>query len=74
MTILSIRDTIKWVEEITNRGIVEFKYRDLPEELKNRRMLRKAISSDLLISNRKEEDRSVWTISENGKKKMEKRK
>ena len=41
MTTLSIRDTIKWVEKITNRGIVEFKYRDLPEELKNRRMLHK---------------------------------
>ena len=68
MTTLSIRDTVKWVEKITNRGIVEFKYRDLPEELKNRRMLRKAISSDLLMSDRKEEDRSIWTISDNGKK------
>jgi hypothetical protein len=70
MTASSIRDAKRWIEEIDNRDIVEFRYRDLPEELKNRSALHKATSSDLLTSNRKEEDLSIWSISDNGKKKI----
>lgn len=70
MTTSSVRDAIRWIEEISNRGIVEFRYRDLPDELKNRKMLHKAVSSDLLTSNKKEEDLSIWSISDNGKKRI----
>ncbi len=70
MSVSSVKDAIKWLEEIANRGIVEFKFRDLPEELKNRKFLYKAINAELLISNKKEKDIRIWNISEDAKKRI----
>ncbi len=70
MTVSAIKDAVKWLEEIANRGIVEFKYRDLPDELKNRKLLYKAMNSDLIVSHKKDKDISIWSISDDGRKRI----
>lgn len=63
MVITSIRDVKKWIEKLTDRGIREFKYRDLPDDLKSKKMLHKGRVVGLLKSNKKENALSLWEIT-----------
>ncbi len=69
MSTTPIRDVKKWIEKLTDRGIREFRYRDLPDDLKSKKMLHKGRTTGLLKSNKKENALSLWEISYRGKRK-----
>ena len=69
MTTTSIRDVKKWIEKLTDRGIREFRYRDLPDDLKSKKMLHKGRVTGLLKNSKKENALSLWVISYRGKRK-----
>ena len=70
MSTTPIRDVKKWIEKLTDRGIREFRYRDLPDDLKSKKMLHKGRITGLLKSNRKENALSLWEISYRRKRKI----
>lgn len=63
MTTTSIRDVKKWIEKLADRGIREFRYRDLPDDLKSKKMLHKGRVTGLLKSSKKENALSLCEIS-----------
>lgn len=69
MTTTPIRDVKKWIEKLADRGIIKFRYRDLPDDLKSKKMLHKGRVSGLLKSNKKENALSMWEISYREKRK-----
>lgn len=69
MSTTPIRDVKKWIEKLADRGIREFRYRDLPDDLKSKKMLHKGRITGLLKSSKKENALSIWEISYRGKRK-----
>ena len=63
MTTTSIRDVKQWIEKLSDRGIRKFKYRDLPDDLRSKKMLHKGRITGLLKSSKKENALSLWEIS-----------
>jgi len=69
MSTTPIRDVKKWIEKLADRGIREFRYRDLPDDLKSKKMLHKGRVIGLLKSSKKENALSLWEISYREKRK-----
>jgi RAB protein geranylgeranyltransferase component A len=69
MTTTSVKEVKKWIEKLTDRGIIEFRYRDLPDDLKSKKMLHKGRVTGLLKSGKKENYLSLWEISYRRKRK-----
>ena len=63
MTRTPIRDVKQWIEKLADRGITKFRYRDLPEDLKSKKMLHKGRIIGLLKSYKKENALSLWEIT-----------
>ena len=51
-----------WKEELKKRGISEFQFRDLPEDLKKMGMLRRASALGEIKEIRKIKDAIVWKV------------
>lgn len=68
MTRTSIREVKRWIEKLADRGIIKFRYRDLPDDLKSKKMLHKGRISGLLKSSKKENALSLWEVSYKGKR------
>ena len=69
MATTPIRDVKKWIEKLSNRGIIKFKYRDLPDDLRSKKMLHKGRIIGLLKSSKKENALNLWEISYRGNRK-----
>ena len=52
----------KWIEELKKRGIGEFQFRDLPEDLKKIGMLRRASVLKKITELKKIKDVIVWKV------------
>lgn len=57
-----IYDVKKWVEELKKRGIDEFQYRDLPEDLKKLGTLKRASHLKQIKELKRIRDVIVWKI------------
>lgn len=78
---VSMLDALSWVCKLKHRNMLQFEYKDLPGELKDRALalLHRARGEGLIISIGKNGNgRHIWRISdkikckeENGKKKIE---
>lgn len=68
MSSAPVKDIKKWIDMLTDRGITKFKYKDLPADLKSKRMLQKGRMEGLLRSSKEENALSVWEISYKKKK------
>ncbi len=60
-----VRDVKEWIYKLVDRGITKFRYRDLPDDLKSKKMLHKGRIEGLLKSSKKENALSLWEISYN---------
>lgn len=49
MTKGSEYDVDKWLEKIKNKGFKKFQFKELPDNLKDKKLLMKAVSSDRII-------------------------
>lgn len=52
----------KWIEELKKRGISEFQFRDLPEDLKKMGMIRRASVLKKITELKKIKDVIVWKV------------
>jgi thiamine monophosphate synthase len=52
----------KWIEELKKRGISEFQFRDLPEDLKKIGMIRRASVLKKITELKKIKDVIVWKV------------
>lgn len=55
-------DLDDWIKELDDRGIKEFKFKDLPNDLKNRMWIQKARGLGLLESIRVTNGRHIWKV------------
>lgn len=55
-------DVLDWIEELKKRGIREFQYKDLPDDLKRLNIIRKAKSIDKIKEKIKIRGLIVWTV------------
>lgn len=59
----TVKEIKKWILELKKRKIKEFKFQDLPEDLKIRRMIRKAKFIGLLAKVRKDhKNHIIWRV------------
>lgn len=73
MVRISAIDAMIWACQIKKRGIVQFEYKDLPEELKDKALLYRAKGEGLITSLGKNgSGRHLWRISDNIKCRIEK--
>lgn len=65
---LGARDIAAWLYRLKEKGINEFRYRDLPQELQIKRMILGARISGLIskIENNKIEKSATWRITKDG--------
>ena len=70
MATTPIKDVKKWIEKLTDRGITQFRYRDLPDDLRSKKMLHKGRITGLLKSSKRENALSLWEISYRVKRKI----
>lgn len=61
---VSLFDVQEWIDELKKRKILEFEYRELPEDLQTRSFIHKAKEVGLLRSIEKENGRNKWRITE----------
>jgi hypothetical protein len=63
LTHVSKRHLYEWIMELNERGITEFQFKDLPDDLKFQRGIQKAKDLGLLVSVRIDDyGRHVWRI------------
>lgn len=58
----NVDDVKKWKEELVKRGINEFRYRDLPEDLKKMGMIRRANVLGEIKEKEKKKDIILWQV------------
>jgi hypothetical protein len=58
----NVGDVKKWIAELKKRGISEFQFRDLPEDLKKMGMLRRASFLEEIKEIKKLKDAIVWKV------------
>lgn len=58
----SVTDVKEWIDKLKKRGISEFNYRDLPEDLKNMGLLRRASFLGKIKEKKKIKDVIVWGV------------
>jgi hypothetical protein len=59
----NVNDVKNWIEELKKRGIGEFQFRDLPDDLKKIGMIRRARVLGEIKEKKKIKDVIVWTLS-----------
>ena len=59
---ISVADVNDWIEKLKQRGISEFNYRDLPDDLKKMGLLRRASFLGKIKERRKIKDVIVWGV------------
>lgn len=59
----NVNDVKNWIEELKKRGINEFQYRDLPDDLKKIGMIRRARVLGEIKEKKKIKDVIIWIIS-----------
>lgn len=59
----NVNDVKNWIKELKNRGIKEFKYKDLPDDLKKIGLIRRARVLWEIKEKTKIKDVIVWIIS-----------
>lgn len=57
------RDVECWIKELKSRNITEFMYKDLPEDLKNMGMIKKASAIDLIKGKVIIKSVTLWEIT-----------
>lgn len=66
MVRVSMIDAQIWACKLKKRGISQFEYKDLPDELKNKAILQRARGEGFIISIGKNGDgRRLWRIADN---------
>lgn len=69
---VSMLDAQIWVCKLRHKNILQFAYKDLPEELKNKAILHRARGEGLIIGiGRNDDGRRLWRIADNIKCKEE---
>lgn len=58
----NVSDVEKWTEELKKKGISEFQFRDLPEDLKKIGMIRRASVLKKIKELKKIKDVIVWKV------------
>lgn len=59
----NVHDVKDWIGELKKRGITEFQYRDLPEDLKKIGLIRRARVLGEIKEKKKIKDVIVWIIT-----------
>lgn len=58
-------DALIWARKLKKKGIIQFEYKDLPEEFRKLKLVRRSKEEGLLFRVRKNGFRNVWRISDN---------
>lgn len=59
-------DALIWACKLKKKGMIQFEYKDLPEELRNLRLVRRAKEEGYLFKVKKNGNmRNVWRVADN---------
>lgn len=59
-------DALIWARKLKKKGMIQFEYKDLPEELTSLRFIRRAKEEGFIFKVKKNENgRNIWRIADN---------